>query len=57
MARSLRLKVIAEGVEFSEQANFLRRYNCDQMQGYLIKPPVPAHEFMDLISTIEETRA
>jgi len=57
MARSLRLKVIAEGVEFSEQANFLRRYNCDQMQGYLIKPPVPAHEFLDLISTIEETRA
>ncbi|HEV2722593.1 MAG TPA: EAL domain-containing protein, partial [Thermoanaerobaculia bacterium] len=54
MARSLRLKVIAEGVEFTEQANFLRRYNCDQMQGYLIKGPVPAHEFVDLI---EETRA
>jgi diguanylate cyclase (GGDEF)-like protein/PAS domain S-box-containing protein len=50
MARSLRLKVIAEGVEFSEQANFLRRYNCDQMQGYLIKPPVPAHEFLELIT-------
>src|ERR1051325_506957 len=57
MARSLRLKVIAEGVEFSEQANFLRRYNCDQMQGYLIKPPVPAQEFLDLMTTIEETRA
>ncbi len=51
MARSLRLKVIAEGVEFTEQANFLRRYNCDQMQGYLIKGPVPAHEFVDLITT------
>jgi diguanylate cyclase (GGDEF)-like protein/PAS domain S-box-containing protein len=50
MARSLRLKVIAEGVEFSEQANFLRRYNCDQMQGYLIKPPVPAAEFLELIT-------
>ena len=41
MAHSLRLKVIAEGVEFTEQAAFLKRYACDQMQGYLIKPPVP----------------
>jgi diguanylate cyclase (GGDEF)-like protein/PAS domain S-box-containing protein len=52
MARSLRLKVIAEGVEFTEQANFLRRYNCDQMQGYLIKAPVPAQEFTDLITSV-----
>ncbi|MEA2489207.1 MAG: hypothetical protein QOH21_999 [Acidobacteriota bacterium] len=46
MAHSLRLKVIAEGVEFTEQANFLRRHACDQMQGYLIKPPVAADEFL-----------
>src|SRR5213079_1013225 len=45
MAHSLRLKVIAEGVEFSEQANFLKHYSCDQMQGFLIRPPVPAAEF------------
>jgi len=51
MAHSLRLKVIAEGVEFSEQATFLKRYSCDQMQGYLIKAPVPAAEFFDLISS------
>ena len=50
MAHSLRLKVIAEGVEFSEQANFLKRYSCDQMQGYLIKPPVPASDFAELIT-------
>ena len=49
--------MIAEGVEFTEQSSFLKRYGCDQMQGYLIKPPVPAHEFLDLISTIEQTRA
>jgi diguanylate cyclase (GGDEF)-like protein/PAS domain S-box-containing protein len=44
MAHSLRLKVIAEGVEFIEQANFLRTHGCDQMQGFLIRPPVPADE-------------
>ncbi|HUP62661.1 MAG TPA: PAS domain S-box protein [Thermoanaerobaculia bacterium] len=50
MAHSLRLKVVAEGVEFTEQANFLRRHACDQMQGYLIKEPVPSHEFLRLVS-------
>ena len=50
MAHSLRLKVIAEGVEFSEQAAFLKRHSCDQMQGYLIKAPVPADKFGDLLT-------
>ncbi len=50
MAHSLRLKVIAEGVEHTEQANFLRHYACDQMQGFLIKPPVCADEFFELIA-------
>jgi diguanylate cyclase (GGDEF)-like protein/PAS domain S-box-containing protein len=54
MAHSLRLKVIAEGVEFSEQANFLKRYACDQMQGYLIRPPVAAAQFLDLLSQAAE---
>jgi len=49
MAHSLRLKVIAEGVEFTEQANFLRRHGCDQMQGYLITPPVPAAQFLEIV--------
>jgi EAL domain-containing protein (putative c-di-GMP-specific phosphodiesterase class I) len=49
MAHSLRLKVIAEGVEFTEQANFLRTHGCDQMQGYLIKAPVPADKFLPLV--------
>src|SRR6185436_6345936 len=49
MAHSLRLKVIAEGVEFNEQANFLRVHGCDQMQGFLITPPVPASEFLQLV--------
>jgi EAL domain-containing protein (putative c-di-GMP-specific phosphodiesterase class I) len=50
MAHSLRLKVIAEGVEFSEQAAFLKRHSCDQMQGYLIKAPMPAESFGELLT-------
>ena len=44
MAHSLRLKVIAEGVEHEEQAEFLRANGCDQMQGFLIRRPVAAHD-------------
>ncbi|HUJ12395.1 MAG TPA: EAL domain-containing protein [Thermoanaerobaculia bacterium] len=50
MAHSLRLKVIAEGVEFTEQSSFLKKFGCDQMQGYLIKAPVPAEKFIELLT-------
>src|SRR4029078_4731451 len=50
MAHSLRLKVVAEGVEFSEQASFLRKHGCDQMQGFLIQPPIPAADFLRFVS-------
>jgi diguanylate cyclase (GGDEF)-like protein/PAS domain S-box-containing protein len=56
MAHSLRLKVIAEGVEVSEQANFLKRYACDQMQGFLIRPPVAAEQFLELLSQPAQTK-
>jgi diguanylate cyclase (GGDEF)-like protein len=48
MAHSLRLKAIAEGVEAEDQAEFLRRLNCDEAQGYLFGKPV-SKEKMDAI--------
>ena len=49
MAHSLRLKVIAEGVEYAEQAEFLKHHGCDQMQGYLLTRPLPAEELEKML--------
>ncbi len=53
MGHSLRLKVIAEGVEFTDQATFLKRHDCDQMQGYLINAPMPAAELGAILAAGE----
>lgn len=50
LAHSLRLKVVAEGVETEEQAKTLRLLRCDEMQGYLISRPVPAKELTALLA-------
>ena len=52
MGHSLRLKVIAEGVEFTDQATFLKNHNCDQMQGYLINVPMPAEELFAVLGGV-----
>ncbi len=50
MAHSMKLKVIAEGVETEIQYSFLRAHGCEIIQGYLISRPVPADEFEALLS-------
>src|SRR5207247_407899 len=49
MAKALKLKVIAEGVETREQLEFLRSRECDEAQGYLFSKPVPAEDFARLL--------
>jgi EAL domain-containing protein (putative c-di-GMP-specific phosphodiesterase class I) len=45
LAHSLKLKVVAEGVETEEQSRLLRVLGCDEMQGYLFSRPVPGEVF------------
>ena len=46
LAHSLKMKVIAEGVETDAQFAFLRREGCDQCQGYYFSKPLPAREIV-----------
>jgi diguanylate cyclase (GGDEF)-like protein/PAS domain S-box-containing protein len=49
LAHALELKVIAEGVETRQQAQFLRLLRCSQMQGYLVSKPLPAAQIPELL--------
>jgi diguanylate cyclase len=50
MARSLKLKVVAEGVETQNQLAFLREIGCQSIQGFLYSPPLPPEEVQPLLS-------
>ena len=50
MAHSLRLEVVAEGVETLEQLEYLRRHGCDRMQGYVFSRPLPAEDMAALLA-------
>lgn len=49
MAHRLGLKVVAEGVETQAELDFLKRSQCDEIQGYLVSRPLPTIEFEKLI--------
>ena len=49
LAHSLKLKVVAEGVDSEEQAKVLRTLKCDQLQGYLVSRPLPPEQLSALL--------
>ena len=53
LAHSLKLKVVAEGVETKDQLAFLRGLGCDEMQGYLLSRPLPPAQ---LVAWLQQPR-
>ncbi len=56
LAHSLRLRVIAEGVETAEQLAYLRAQGCDEVQGYYFSRPVDARAFEELLKNEAKER-
>ena len=52
-AHALKIKVIAEGVETVEQLQVLQSLECDEIQGFLISPPVPAECVAEMLSPFD----
>ena len=49
LGKALGMTIVAEGVETTEQASFLRDHGCDQMQGFLFSKPVMPEQLADLL--------
>ena len=56
LGHGLELKVIAEGVETTEQLDCLRKMECDEVQGYLFSRPVPAESMTRLLQNADDVR-
>lgn len=57
MARSLRMKVVAAGVEKPDQLEFLRREGCGDYQGFLFSPPLPGGDLEKLLAAVPRSAA
>lgn len=55
LAHSMKLTVVAEGVEHMEQLDFISLRKCDVMQGYYLSRPVPAGEFGIFLTRLHES--
>jgi predicted signal transduction protein with EAL and GGDEF domain len=56
MGRSLKMRVIAEGVETQEELSFLQTHQCDEAQGYYFSRAVDPQQFAKLLAIGKESR-
>ena len=49
MAKALDMKTVSEGVENTEQVEYLKEIGCDLIQGFVFSKPLPAEEFISFI--------
>jgi len=56
MGKALKKRVVAEGVETKGQANFLRKLNCNLLQGYFYSHPLPAHKVTAFVRETDTSR-
>jgi len=52
LAHSLKLKVVAEGVDEEDQAQLLGRLGCDEIQGFLFSRPVPFAQMTEMLARL-----
>ncbi|MEG1993845.1 MAG: EAL domain-containing protein, partial [Oscillospiraceae bacterium] len=52
MAKELKIKVVAEGVEYEEQVDFLKEIGCDMAQGFYYAKPMPISKFREICKSL-----
>jgi len=53
LGRTMKMEVIAEGVESVEQVDYLRHKGVTEAQGYVFAPPLPANSYLSLVEAME----
>lgn len=56
MAKNLNLEVLAEGVETKDQLNFLKKYECNEIQGFYFSTPLGSDEIIKYLGQAEQSK-
>jgi EAL domain-containing protein (putative c-di-GMP-specific phosphodiesterase class I) len=51
LAKSMDLRVVAEGIENTNQLRYLQKIGCDEAQGFLLARPMPAEDFAGFVAS------
>lgn len=57
MAQALHLRVVAEGVESQQQARYLEKAGCEEVQGYLYAKPMSLNALQSFVKNLNSTKA